>query len=333
MALQTIRNVGVDLVTRTVGALFEAAKDTMGATLEYTRYGFQDKFPDSPDETMNAWWAPAPAALTVEGETYFSNQRYRGYPDSFTLYKYTSRLSYSEEVLAWLAKAPQAKQTMEVKSMTTGAVQSLNYRIDELANKFFYLGFGTTFVTGGDASAIFATGHANRYGSTLGDDNIFPSGETHRAFSETALVDALIQMNRYVGQNGVQMLPVKRAVILCSHEKLPVVQKIVESKYGINSPNLGVNVANKEAIARRGISIDYQVMSILPVAYKNYWWIVDLDRAQDRLFMCWLWKPRTANDATVSNGTWEMDASFMGGPASCGWQWGFGSKGDESTIA
>lgn len=329
--LLTTTNQGADLVNRLVGALFEASLSTLGQTLEYPQWGFQDYTPDSPDQTIQSWWGAGKAVLTVEGETYFSNTKYRDYPASMTFQKFTSRLSWTEENMHWLEKKGEATQVKEVTSLVTGHIAALNYRVDEAAAKHLYLGHGTTFFTGGDGLSLFNAAHTIRAGGT--DRNIFPSGDTHRPFDGTALVDALIRMNRMVGQNGVQLLPVRNAKVLCSIEDLPTVQKHIESKFGPNNPNLGESASSAEALRRRGINISYQAIPFIPDAYKKYWFIVDLDRAKDRMFMAWMWKPRMASDTTVSNGTHENDCSTALAPTSLGFQHVFSSKGDNSAIS
>lgn len=331
--LMTTKNIALDTVTRAIGVLIEDANRTVGQSLEYLRYGFQDISPDSEDEQLNSWWSPARGSLTVEGQTYFSGQRYRDYPSSITLRKYTLRLTFTEEDLHWLSKANSAKQIQKVRSMSTDVVQGLNINVDFDAARFLYLGHGTTFFTGGDSLALFATSHSNRAGATSGTSNNFGSGDTHRPFSATALTDAISLMNRFVGQNGEQLLPVRRARVLCSIELYPVVQKILDSVYGPDTPNLGKSTGSAEALARRGVNIDAQVISLMPNAYKNYWFIVDLDRAADHLYMCWGWKPRLAEDTEIVNGSYEVAASVLVGPSCLGWGFAFSSQGNSSAIS
>ena len=326
----TLKNQGADLVNRLVGVLFEDSLATLGQNLEYADWGFQDHFPDSSDQQIQSWWGVGLSSLTVEGETYFSNTRYRDYPASITFQKFSSRLTWTEEDVHWLMKKSEAAQINEVTSMVTGHIAGLNYRVNEAAAKHFYLGHGTTFFTGGDSLSLYNAAHTIRAGGT--SRNIFSSGDTQRPFDGTALVDALILMNRMVGQNGVQMLPVRNVKVLCSHENLPIVQKHIESKYGPNTPNLGESSSNVEALRRRGINITYQVIPYLMTAYKDYWFLVDMDRAKSHLFMCWMWKPRLASDTTVSNGTYENDASAALGPVSLGWQHTFSSMGNSASI-
>lgn len=331
--IQTTRNVALDVVTRAVGVLVEDANKTVGQTLEYLRYGFQDIFPDQPDEQLGGLFATARGSLTVEGQTYFSGQRYREYPKTVDLKKYTLRLTITEEDEYWLTKANSAKQVMQIKSLTNNIVNGLNINIDDKAARFIYFAHSTTEFTGGDASALITTSHANRAGATTGTSNNFGSGDTQRPFDGSALTDAISLMHRFVGQNGEQFLPTRRARILCSIEKYPVVQKVLDSVYGPDVANLGRQTASKEALAGRGVQIDAQVITLMPVAYKNYWFIVDLDRAVDHLYMCWGWKPKVADSVEVTNGTKEMVASTLFGPSAIGWQWIFGSKGDSAAIA
>ena len=140
-------------------------------------------------------------------------------------------------------------------------------------------------------------------------------------------------MNRLVGQNNIQMRKCKRIRVCCATELLPTVQKTIDSLYGPDNANLGLSAASAAAFKKRKVTVDYMDMAHIPVAYKDYWFLVDLDRAKNRLFMCWAWKPRLANDTVYSNGTYENDASTLFGPVALGHQFTFSSKGTGSAIS
>lgn len=316
---------------RVVGALFDAYWDSIDSEMRYREYGFQDIEPDSDDFQFDKQWGPAKGVLTVEGQTYGSNQKYKDYPKSVTYRKYTSRLEWTEEMLHWLSKGSQQKMKMQVKNMVAGAVNALHANINDDVAKFFYLGHGTTFYTGGDGVAIYSGSHPLRAGGT--HSNIFPSGETHKPFGSSALVDAVTLVNRFVGQNGRKLLPSRHIRIIGSEKKLPAIQKVVDSLYGPDNANLGLQAGSAAAFAKRGVTVDYISLPDMPSAYDEYWFLVAMDRAVDSLFLAWMWKPRMANDTTISNGTYENDSSTMFGPVSIGWQFTFGSKGDNSSIS
>lgn len=185
--------------------------------------------------------------------------------------------------------------------------------------------------TGGDGLSLFNTSHLIRNGGGTQANN-FGSGDTHRAFSTTALVDAINKMNRFVGANNIQMRKVRNIVVACSTELAPTVQNTIDSLYNPNANN-NLSSASKEAFARRRITVSYKEFAHIPTAYKNYWFLVDTERAKNRLFMCWAWRPRLATDTVYSNGTFENDASTFFGPCALGWQFAFGSKGDASAIS
>ena len=162
---------------------------------------------------------------------------------------------------------------------------------------------------------------------------MFAVGDTHRAFSASNLVDAVTLMNRYQGMNGVQMLPVKRIRVLCSNETQPAVEQAINSLYGPINANLGLQTGSKEAFRARGVDIESKVLFDMPVAYKNYWFLVDLDRAAEMTWLAKGWMPRMNDVTEYEKGIYKNEASAFFGYVFSGWQFAFGSKGDATVVA
>jgi hypothetical protein len=329
MALMTTASFS-DPKSRAIGALWDFRMQDLSSQLRYQEYGFHDFEPDAADEQLQGYWGPARGILTVEGQTYGSNEIYRDYPVTVTLRKYTSRLVITEEDIHWLTKAKQQKHEMQIISMLDNAINALNYNVEFDATRFIYLSHTTAMFTGGDSLSLINTAHPLRSGGTQA--NNFGSGDTHRAFSASALVELINLMDRFKGQNGTQMLPTKHLRVLCSIEAAPTVQQAIDSKYGPTA-NLNLSTASAEAFQGRGKVVDFRVMPYMPAAYKNYWFVVAMDRTPNRMLMCWAWKPRLAQDSVISNGTFENDASVSFAPIALGWQFIAGSKGDGSSIS
>ena len=314
-----------------IRALFDNAIFEQNQNLYYKELGFRDYDPDAQDEQGNAISGPQKGVLTVEGQEYGDNSIYRGYPVQVNLRKYTSKLVVTEEQMHWLSKGKNAKKIDEISSLVKDNVNALNGNVNLDGCKMFYLGFGTTFFTGGDTLALFSSVHTIRTSATT-YNNTYATGDYHRVFNETNIIDALNIMDRFVGMNGEEFQRCKHIRVICSKELAPTVWRALKSTYGPNTANLGLNTAAEEALKSRGVTIDYFVAEDIPYAYRNYWFLIDLDRAQKMFLMDWGWKPRLNDQWEYRDGTFFNLGSVYFGPRALSWQFCFGSKGDGSVI-
>lgn len=330
--LMTTRGSFSQVVDAAVRALYDQAKFDLSTSVYGPNLGFTQYEPDVPSEQLSSISGPGYGALTVEGQQYGSNELYKGYPVTLIMNKFTSELKWTEEDLHWLKKAPSSKRAITFNSIPKSAVNALNGNLNLEACKVFYLGFGTTNLTGGDGLALFSSAHLIRKdGSTQA--NTFAVGDTHRAFSAANLVEAVNIMNRFKGMNNVQMLPVKRIRVLCSIELQPTVEQAINSLYGPANANLGLSTASKDAFRNRGVDIASQVLYDMPYAYRNYWFVMDLDRASEMAWLASGWMPRMNDVTEYQKGIYKNEASTFFGYVFSGWQWVFGSKGDGSTVS
>lgn len=330
--LMTTRGSFSQVVDAAVRALYETAKYDLSTTLYGPSLGFTQYEPDVPSEQISSISGPGYGVLTVEGQQYGSNELFKGYPVTLSMQKFTSELKWTEEDLHWLQKSPSSKRATTFNSIPKNAVNALNGNLNLEACKVYYLGFGTTNLTGGDGLALFATTHTIRKdGSTQA--NTYAVGDTHRAFSGPNLVDAVNIMNRFKGMNGVQMLPCKRARVLCSVENQPVVEQALNSLYGPLNANLGLSTASKDSFRARGMDIASVVLYDMPYAYRNYWFVIDLDRASEMAWLAAGWMPRMNDVTEYQKGIYKNEASTFFGYVFSGWQFAFGSKGDASTVS
>lgn len=330
MSLMTTQNTFRDVVNASVRALFNLARDEQSANLYAKDVGFSMDDPDVPEAQISSISGPGAGSLTVEGQQYGSNNKYRGYPMTLVLNKYTTELSWTEEDLHWINKQGSSKKRSTLTSAASEAVQGLYQNYNQDVSKLFYFGFGTTFLTGGNSEALFASHTVRKTGT--GQRNTFASGATHRPFSADAFSDAITIMNRLRGHNDIELTPVKRARVLCSKENAPNVIQTLESLYGPNNANLGLSTGSKEFMQKRGIAVDHFVLADMPTAYQNYWFVIDMDRMASRTFLAEAWGPRMNDETDYSKGTFSNEASAL-----FGWYWNeatwcFGSIGDNSTI-
>lgn len=324
----TTTGTGQDIVDAGIRALFNLAKEEQSSELYYQQLGFVDYEPDVPEEQLNSMSGPGKGILTVEGEQYGSNDKTRGYPVTLNLRKYTSELSWTEEDIHWLNKARSSKRAIDLKSMASEAIQALYQNINEDACKVYYLGAGSTFLTVGNSESLYGSHTIRKTGASQRND--FGTASTHQALDADPLSDAISVMNRFQGMNGIQLLPVRNLKLIVATELAPKANQIIYSMYGPTA-NLAKNIASKEMLSKRGVSVEVVVAPDIPSTYSTYWFLVDMKRASKRAFMAWGWKPRMADDTEKSKGTYKNVASTLFGPIVHGWQHTFYSKGDEST--
>ncbi len=323
---------GADVASRLVGEIVNQSFEDLANDVSYKLWGFNDYELDSPDEQITGISAPSGSRVTIEGAAYGVGDRYRDYAVSPTLEKHTIELSVTEELEHWNKKKSMFNTLRGLKNWADEGALSLNHDVDLSAASILYNGFGTTVFTGGDGLSIFNSSHLIRAGGT--QSNMFNTTDTHLPFTQEALDKAISIMNRYKAPNGRQLRPCRRLRVLCSTENASLVARTLYSQYGVDSAHLGLNKVGPEVAARRGFTIDYAIVDKMPVAYKDYWFVVDLERAQIRNYMGFGWKPRVNFDKDLSKGipTAALGSVYYG-PFVVGFQSIFGSKGDVSSTA
>ena len=328
--LMTTTGTGQDITDAGVRALFDFAKEEQSSRLYYSTLCFTDSYPDVPEEKLNSISGPGKGILTVEGEQYGSNDKTRGYPVTLSLNKYTSELSWTEEDIHWLNKTSSSKMSNTLKSMASHAINALYQNINEDACKVYYLGFGTTNLTVGNSEGLIGSHTIRKTGGSQRND--FGTASTHQVFDADPLKDALNIMNRFKAMNNIQLLPVRNVKVVAPTELVPKIQQIIYSNYG-PAANLAKNISSAEMLKKRGINIDVVCGFDIPSTYSTYWWLVDMDRASERHYMAWAWKPRMNSVTEYEKGIYKNESSTIFAPLVQGWQHVFGSKGDGTTPA
>lgn len=326
MATMTTRLAGADVVNSLVHAIFNEGVLEISNELNYNRWGFKDYVMDISDERLAGISGPGIGVVTTEAVQYGSNDNYRDYDVGFTLRKYTSELEVTEELDHWLMKSSPLRRVQQIQSFTQDHLNALKYNIDYDCAQMFFLSTGTTFFTSGDGLSLANAAHTIRKTGGTQSNRLTVDGTAataELAFSESNLVTAINRMNRFRGMNDVQMRPVQKALVLCSVEASPTVQRVLYSAYGPNTANLGRSSASKEAFSGRGVDIDYAIVDKMPSAYANAWGVVALDRCLPlggpQLGVGWM--PRMNEQWEYSKGTRKNEASTLMGPTALGWQW------------
>lgn len=321
--MATMNTLGVfqDVVDSQIHSIVDEASELAAQELEGTQM-FQMYQIDKNDEKIQGMAAAGYGTLTLEGQQYAANTLWRDYPVNVTVRKYTSELVYTEEDVYFLERMQSSGNDTGVQlklgSITDNAIPPLVGNINVDIAKSLYLGFGTTFFTGGDGEALFSASHP--ISATGGTQ----SNTGTSVFSASALRTTIDAMNRFQTQNGRRMKKVRRFVVVCHSDLEADVQQALDSMYGPGNANLGLQTASKAQFQARGVEASYVTLTEIPAAYHNYWFVVDLDRAARRFFLAYAWLPRSNQHTIVRNGTFAIDSSTIAGPVHLGFQHVFG---------
>jgi hypothetical protein len=310
-----------DVVDSNIHSIVDEASEAAAQELEATQM-FQMYQIDKEDEKIQGMAAAGYGKLTLQGQQYAANSLWRDYPAAVTVRKYTSELVYTEEDVYFLERMYKSGNDTGVQlrlgSITDNAIPPLTGNINADIAKSLYLGFGTTFFTGGDALALFSASHPIRATGEV------QSNTGTSVFSPTTLRQTIDSMNKFKTQNGRRMKKARRILIVCHSDIEADVQQTLDSMYGPGNANLGLQVASKAQFSARGVEVSYVTLTEIPVAYHNYWFVIDLDRAARRFFLAFAWLPRSNSRTEPRNGTFAIDSSTVAGPVHLGFQHVFG---------
>lgn len=224
---------------------------------------------------------------------------------TITPVKFTKAIDISEEMLRF-------NLWPKINNLVGAVANSLNARVSSNAAKIFYLGFGTTFFTGGDGSALFAT-HTLGDGSTQANNGTLP-------LSYDNLKTVCQAMDRFRDDKGIQLLPCQRLRLIVARENKERAEEVLRSIGNPDSANRVNNVFNNGT----GY-IDMRVANWIPqTTYSKYWFVIDMERASQMAYMVWGWKPKFDSDNIVNNGSKIYTGSVMFQPGFQAWQWAYG---------
>ncbi len=225
---------------------------------------------------------------------------------TITPIKFTKAIDISEEMLRF-------NLWPRINNLIGAAANSTNARINLDAAKIHYLGFGTTFFTGGDGSALYAS-------HTLGDGTTQANNGT-ASLSYDNLKLACQAMDRFRDDKGIQLLPAQKLRLIVARENKERAEEVLRSIGNPDSANRVNNVFNNGT----GY-IDLRVANWIPATtYSKYWFVVDMERAAQMAYMVWGWRPKFDSDNIVNNGSKIYTASTMFKPGFQSWQWAYGN--------
>lgn len=297
-----------DLADPRIRKIWDEKDSQLSSRLEYQKLGLTDYKAEILDSQFENFTGLGLAMATGEKEPYSREDIEAGDKVTITPVKYTKAIDISEEMLRF-------NRWPQINNLTEAAANSVNGRVDQDAAKLFYLGFGTTFFTGGDGAALIADSHSMADGSTQ-DNDLDTVTLTY-----DNLKTACQRLDLMTDDKGIRLLPCRKLRLIVGREKKERGDEVLRSIGNPDSANRVNNVFNNGA----GY-MDMVVSNWIPsTTYGNYWWVIDMERASKMAYMVWGWKPKFDSDKVVNNGTKVYTASVMEKPGFSSFQWIVGS--------
>lgn len=303
-SLQTL----FDLADPRVRQIWDEKNTQLSKRLEYQKLGFADYDAEILNPIFENFTGLGIASSTGEKEPYAREDIAAGNSVTITPTKFTKAIDISEEMLRF-------NQWPQINNLVGGVGNALNARINLDAAKIFYLGFGTTFFTGGDGSALFAT-------HTLGDGSTQSNSLGAVPLSYDNLKTAVQTMDRFVDDKGIQLQPCQKLRLVVARENKERAEEVLRS---IGNPDNSNRVSN---VFNNGEGyIDMVVANWIPqTTYSKYWFVIDMERAAMMSKMVWGWKPKFDGDKIINNGTKAYTGSTMFKPGFQSWQYAIGAN-------
>jgi hypothetical protein len=295
-----------DLADPRIRKIWDEKSSQLSKRLEYGELGLSDYNAEILDSQFENFTGLGYAQQTGELEPYSREDLAAGSKVTITPVKFTKAVDISEEMLRF-------NLWPKINNLVSAAANSVNARINLDAAKIFYLGFGTTFFTGGDGSALFAT-------HTLGDASTQSNNLGTIPLTYDNLKTACQTLDRFRDDKGIQLIPCQRLRLIVARENKERAEEVLRSIGNPDSANRVNNVFNNG----NGY-IDLRVANWIPAGYSKYWFVIDMERAAQMAYMVWGWRPKFDSDNIVNNGSKIYTASTMFKPGFQAWQWAVGS--------
>jgi len=287
--------------------IWDEKETQLSTQLEYAGLGLTDWTAQILNSQFHNYTGLGIAQQTGEKEPYNREDIQPADDVTITPVKFTKEIDITEEMLRF-------NLWPEVNNLVAGVSNALNARIDTNAAKIHYLGFGTTFFTGGDGQALYSDSHPMGNGTTQDNDM------DGAPLSYDNLKTACQRMDRFYDDKGIQLLPCRKLRLIVARENKERAEEVLRS---IGNPDNGNRVSN--VFANGTGYIDMKVANWIPQSYGKYWFLIDMDRASYMAYNVWGWRPRFDSDNVINNGTKVYTGSVMFQPGFQAWQWAIGS--------
>lgn len=311
--------------------IFDESKNQLTTKSQYTQFPFTEYQIETTADKMSSLSGYGAGGLTLEGQIYTTDAKVQGYSKTLVTRKYTKRVPYTEELDYFLEKRSNMG-VIEAGNMMKGLSQGLLLNWEQDFAKMFYLGQGTTFITGGDGLSLINANHTSGKAGAANQSNLVTVGATTNVvLNATSLQAAAIQLDRFRDNADTLMNPGTNKALICSRQLLENAFRLKVSEYGPDSANLGFGVVSPTITAATGYSIKVMPLHHMPDAYSAYWFLVDLDRMKEMVVLAHAWKPRILERMMDIDGVHNILASTLFGPNPLDWRWIAGSTGANPT--
>ena len=296
-----------DLADPRIRGIWDEKQTQLSTRLEYAKLGLSDVTAEILDSKFENFTGLGIANATGEKEAYNREDLNQAYSVTITPVKFTKAIDITEEMLRF-------NLWPKINNLVSAVANSLNARINLDAAKIFYLGFGSTFFTGGDGQPLFYASHP------MGDGSVQSNTLGTASLSYDNLKLAVQMLDRMYDDKGIQLIPCTKLRLIVARENKERAEEVMRSIGNPDSANRINNVfANGEG------SIDLVVANWIPTGYSKYWFVIDLERESYMTKMMWGWRPKFDDDKVVNNGTKVYTGSVMFKPGFTSFQWAVGS--------
>lgn len=296
-----------DLADPRIRRIWDEKETQLSTRLEYADLGLTDYTAEILDSKFENFTGLGYAQPTGEREPYSREDIDQAEQVTITPVKFTKSIDITEEMLRF-------NLWPKINNLVGAVANANNARINLNAAKIHYLGFGTTFFTGGDGVALYSDSHTMADGTT--QDNDMDAAP----LSYDNLKIASQRMDRFRDDKGIQLLPCKKLRLIVARENK---ERGLEVLRSIGNPDNANRVSN--VFANGEGSIDLYVANWIPSDYSKYWFLIDLERAAYMAYMVWGWRPKFDSDNVINNGVKIYTGSSMFQPGFQSWQWAIGS--------
>lgn len=291
-----------DLADPRIRHIWDEKQTQLSTRLEYGKLGLADRDAEILNTKLENFTGLGLAQQTGEQEPYDREEIQQGYQVTVTPIKWTKAIPITEEMLRF-------NLWPEINNLVGAVANAVNGRIDTNAIKLFYLGFGTTYFTGGDGVALYSTAHPMLDGTTQSNS----LGTVSLSYDNLKL--ALQDIDLFYDDKGIRLLPCKKLKLIVGRLNKERALEVLRSIGNPDSANRVSNVFGMEG------DIELVVSNWLPTAYQYYWFVCDAERASYMAFIIWGWRPKFDDDKVINNGTKVYTGSAMFQPCFQSWQW------------
>ena len=296
-----------DLADPRVRKIWDQKNTQLSKRLEYKQLGLTDYDAEVLDSTFENFTGLGLAQATGEKQPYYREDIQQGDKVTITPIKFTLSDDITDVMLRF-------NQWPKINNVVAAIANGVNARINTDVAKIHYLGFGTTFFTGGDGYALYSASHLMKDQTTQSNTlGTLP-------LSYDNLKTACQKLDRFYDDKGIQLVPCQNLRLIVARENKERAEEILRSIGNPDNANRVSNVFNNGA----GY-IDLHVANWIPSGYSKYWFVIDMERASYMAYNVWGWRPKFDDDKIINNGTKLYTGSTMFRPGFQSWQWAIGS--------